>query len=545
MRLAFWLYEGTALHGISRVTNSMKGVHTVYHAPQGDDYITATYTMLERTPKFPGLTISVVRGRDLAQGVSRLPGTLQQVDNHYHPELTVIAPSCSTALLQEDLEQLAVQSGVDQSKLMVHALNPFRVTEHEAADSLFTALVKRFATAQEKTAEPTVNILGFTSLGFHLRANLTSLVRMLQTLGVRVNVVAPWGSSVDDLRRLPAAWLNIAPYQEIGQGAAGYLAETFGMATLDTAPIGVEPTTAWLRELISKINIVAEQQGASTITMPSLRAFSLDGQSAPSGVPWFARTADMESFSNKRAFVFGDATQTVGVVKFLRDELGMKIIGAGTYLSNHADWVRKELEGYLPGPLMVTDRFQDVARLIEEEMPDLVCGTQMERHSCRKLDVPCMVISPPTHIENHLLGYYPFFGFDGADVIADRVYVSCKLGLEKHLIDFFGDAGLAYDENGEAQPTVSAEASVASASAPEEGAAAEPVSGTVAPSPSAPVPSADGEMHWTDDAEAMLKKVPFFVRKKVRKNTENFARGIGEPVITLEVFRKAKESLGG
>lgn len=74
--------------------------------------------------------------------------------------------------------------------------------------------------------------------------------------------------------------------------------------------------------------------------------------------------------------------------------------------------------------------------MIEDELPDLVCGTQMERHSCRKLDIPCMVVSPPTHIENHLLGYYPFFGFDGADVIADRVYLSCKLGLEKHLIDF-------------------------------------------------------------------------------------------------------------
>ena len=57
MRLAFWLYEGTALHGNSRVTNSMKGVHTVYHAPQGDDYITATYSMLERTPDFPALTL--------------------------------------------------------------------------------------------------------------------------------------------------------------------------------------------------------------------------------------------------------------------------------------------------------------------------------------------------------------------------------------------------------------------------------------------------------------------------------------------------------
>ena len=544
MRLAFWLYEGTALHGISRVTNSMKGVHTVYHAPQGDDYITATYTMLERTPEFPGLSISVVRGRDLAQGVSRLPNTLQQVDNHYHPELTVIAPSCSTALLQEDLHQLAVHSGVPSEKLMVYALNPFRVAENEAADGLFTELVKRYATAQEKTATPSVNILGFTSLGFHLRANLTSLVRILQTLGIAVNVVAPWGSSIADLAKLPAAWLNIAPYREIGTNAAAYLEEQFAMPSLCDIPIGVNATLKWIESLLEKLNAMAATRGVAPIVMPPLKAFSLDGMSAPSGVPWFARTADMDSFSNKRAFVFGDATHTVGIVKFLRDELGMQICGAGTYLSQHADWMRKELEGYLPGALIVTDRFQDVASFIENEMPHLVCGTQMERHSCRKLDVPCMVICPPTHIENHLLGYYPFFGFAGADVIADRVYVSCKLGLEKHLIDFFGDAGLEYEEE-EASATSTSVAETSTPTMQAEATFRSSATTVEASSSPAPTISPDGDMVWTDDAEAMLKKVPFFVRKKVRKNTENFARGIGEPIITLEVFRKAKESLGG
>lgn len=522
MRLAFWLYEGTALYGISRVTNSMKGVHTVYHAPQGDDYITATYTMLERTPAFPDLSISVVRGRDLAQGVSRLPSTLQQVARHYDPELTVIAPSCSTALLQEDLRQLALHSGVPEEKLFVYALNPFRVSEHEAADGLFTELVKRYAEEREKTAEPSVNLLGLTSLGFHLRANLISLRRMLQTLGVTVNVVAPWGAGTGDLRRLPSAWLNIAPYRETGQRAAAYLGETFGMPAVYEAPLGVEPTCRWLEAVVRELNVIAEAKGAKPLAVPALRAFSLDGMSAPSGVPWFARTADMESFSGKKAFVFGDATHTVGVVKFLHDELGMQISGAGTYLEYHAEWVRKELEGYLPDELMVTDTFQDVAARIEEEMPDLVCGTQMERHSCRKLDVPCMVISPPTHIENHMLGYYPFFGFDGADVMADRVYVSCKLGLEKHLIDFFGDAGLEYEKNGSAFPE-----------------------SVQAPNGNNTEASGSGGMSWTDEAENMLKRVPFFVRKKVRKNTETFAFEQGESRITADVFRKAKESLGG
>ncbi|NTV67968.1 MAG: ferredoxin:protochlorophyllide reductase (ATP-dependent) subunit B [Chlorobaculum sp.] len=540
MRLAFWLYEGTALHGVSRVTNSMKGVHTVYHAPQGDDYITATYTMLERTPQFPKLSISVVRGQDLARGTSRLPGTVQQVEEYYKPELVVVAPSCSTALLQEDLGQMARSSGVDPSKIMVYAVNPFRVTENEAAEGLFTELVKRYAAECPKTEKPSVNLLGFTSLGFHLRSNLTSLRRMLQTLGIEVNVVAPWGAGIGDLARLPAAWLNIAPYREIGNQAAGYLSEKFGMPVITEAPIGVKATLRWLEAIIAEVNKIGATCGAAPVVMPELRKFSLDGQSAPSGVPWFARTADMESFSNKRAFVFGDATQVVGVTKFLKDELGMKIIGAGTYLPKQADWVREQLEGYLPGELMVTDKFQEVSAFIEEEMPELVCGTQMERHSCRKLDVPCMVISPPTHIENHLLGYYPFFGFDGADVIADRVYTSAKLGLEKHLIDFFGDAGLEYEE--EEPETLSAPAMSSNGTATAHAAEA---SSTAQAEADVAVAPATGEMSWTAEAEKMLGKVPFFVRKKVRKNTENYAREIGEPVITADVFRKAKEHLGG
>ena len=376
MRLAFWLYEGTALHGLSRVTNSMKNVHTVYHAPQGDDYITATYTMLERTPEFPALSISVVRGQDLARGVSRLPGTLQQVEENYHPEVIVVAPSCSTALLQEDLGQLSMHSGVDTGKILVHDVNPFRVQEHESAEGLFTELVKRYALEQSTTDKPSVNLLGFTSLGFHLRSDLISLRRILKTLGVEVNVVAPWGASIEDIRNLPAGWVNVVPYHEMGPGAAHHLREKFGMPSLQGIPMGVNPTLDWIRDLLELLNVIAAEKGLPSLEMPPLTDFSLDGLSAPSGVPWFARTADMESFSGKRAFVFGDATHTVGMVKFLKDELGMQIIGAGTYLGQHADWVRDQLEGYLPEPLMVTDKFQEVAKKIEDEMPELVCGTQ-------------------------------------------------------------------------------------------------------------------------------------------------------------------------
>jgi light-independent protochlorophyllide reductase subunit B len=148
-----------------------------------------------------------------------------------------------------------------------------------------------------------------------------------------------------------------------------------------------------------------------------------------------------------------------------------------------------------------------------------------------------MVIAPPTHIENHLLGYYPMLGFEGANVIADRVYTTTKLGLEKHLIDMFGDAGLDYEE--QAAPA----AAVQAVGATEE--PAPPVPAAAATEAANAPGNGEAVPPWAADAETMLKKIPFFVRGRVRKNTEKFAQEKGYTIITADVLRQAKEELGG
>ena len=45
---------------------------------------------------------------------------------------------------------------------------------------------------------------------------------------------------------------------------------------------------------------------------------------------------------------------------------------------------------------------------------------------------------------------------------------------------------------------------------------------------------------WGADAEKELRKIPFFVRGKARRNTELYARDKGLPVITLETLYDAK-----
>jgi light-independent protochlorophyllide reductase subunit B len=97
------------------------------------------------------------------------------------------------------------------------------------------------------------------------------------------------------------------------------------------------------------------------------------------------------------------------------------------------------------------------------------------------------------------------------------------MGLEEHLLGMFrGD----FEFNDEAAPS-------------HLGAAASAPAGTAAtPTPDeAPVTSGPA---WELAAEQELRKIPFFVRGKARRNTELFARERGMPVISLETLYEAK-----
>ncbi len=50
--------------------------------------------------------------------------------------------------------------------------------------------------------------------------------------------------------------------------------------------------------------------------------------------------------------------------------------------------------------------------------------------------------------------------------------------------------------------------------------------------------------HWTPEAEARLKEIPFFVRPAARKKIEKFAREREIAEITVEVYEQAKQKFG-
>ena len=59
-----------------------------------------------------------------------------------------------------------------------------------------------------------------------------------------------------------------------------------------------------------------------------------------------------------------------------------------------------------------------------------------------------------------------------------------------------------------------------------------------------PEPANQSACRWEVDAQTELKKVPFFVRGKARRNTELYARERGLETITVETLYDAKAHFG-
>ena len=67
------------------------------------------------------------------------------------------------------------------------------------------------------------------------------------------------------------------------------------------------------------------------------------------------------------------------------------------------------------------------------------------------------------------------------------------------------------------------------------------------PAPEAEIRTAPAAIEtdaWTSDAEKELRKIPFFVRGKARRNTERYARERGLGSISVETLYDAKAHFG-
>jgi light-independent protochlorophyllide reductase subunit B len=493
-----------------RVATGMTGLHYVLHAPQGDTYADLLFTMIERRNHRPPVTYTTFQARDLGSDTANLfKSACQDAYDRFKPEAILVGASCTAELIQDDPGGMAENMGLDVPVIALE-LPSYQIKEKYGADETLFQIVRALARPVEKTPQISCNLIGPTALGFRHRDDIDELSGLLSDMGVSVNVVAPMGSTPSDIKRLGAAHFNVLMYPETGETASRWMERDLGLPYTKVVPIGVGATRDFLNE-ISQIT------GLSPVVDDSrLR------------LPWYSASVDSTYLTGKRVFIFGDGTHAMTAARIARNEMGFEVVGIGCYNREMARPVRALAKSFGLEAL-ITDDYLEVERCIEALSPEMILGTQMERHIGKRLGIPCAVISAPVHVQDFPSRYSPQMGFEGANVIFDTWVHPLVMGLEEHLLHMFRDD---FEFNDEAGPSHHGGHATQRASSGD--------SVDIVPIENQKTQDAALEMVWLNDAEKELKKIPFFVRGKARRNTESYAIAQGVQKISVDTLYEAK-----
>ncbi len=513
MKLTVWTYEGPPHVGAMRVATAMKGLHYVLHAPQGDTYADLLFTMIERRDHRPPVSYTTFQARDLGADTANLFKTAcQDAVDRFDPQAIIVGASCTAELIQDDPGGMSETMGFDIPVIPLE-LPSYQRKEYFGADETFYQIVKALAAEPvARTERVTCNILGGTALGFRHRDDIREITGLLADMGVEVNVAAPLDATPADIARMPAAHFNVLLYPETGESAARWLEKTHGQPWTKVVPLGVGAT----RDFIAEV-----QDLAGTTAKPDESQLRL---------PWWSASVDSTYLTGKRVFLFGDATHVMTMARVACDEMGFEVAGLGCYNREFARPIRQLAKEYGVEAL-ITDDYLEVERTIEELAPEMILGTQMERHIGKRLGIPCAVISAPVHVQDFPARYSPVMGFEGANVLFDTLVHPLVMGLEEHLLAMFREDFEFHDAAGPSHHG-------GHSPKPLE----EAMAGQAASEPAAAEPGATGGdvVTWLADAERELKKIPFFVRGKARRNTETYAAERGVTEISVDTLYEAK-----
>lgn len=525
MELTLWTYEGPPHVGAMRIASSMEGVHYVLHAPQGDTYADLLFTMIERRGRRPPVTYTTFQARDLGGDTAELvKGHIKEAVDRFKPDALLVGESCTAELIQDQPGSLAKGMGLNLPIVNLE-LPAYSKKENWGAAETFYQLVRGLLKDQSQSAEetsptawktkgrrPRVNLLGPSLLGFRCRDDVVEIQKLLKKHDIEVNLVAPLGATPADLMRIPMADLNVCLYPEICESTCIWLERNFGMSYSRTVPIGVNATQDFLVELHELLGM----------TPPSP-----DELTHKSRLTWYSQSVDSNYLTGKRVFIFGDGTHAIAAARIADEELGFKVVGLGTYSREMARPVRNAAK-QLGLEALITNNYLEVEAAMTQAAPELVLGTQMERHSAKRLGVPCAVISSPIHVQDVPARYSPQMGWEGANVIFDDWVHPLMMGLEEHLIGMFRHDFEFVDGHQSHLGHKGGEQSQL-----------EDQLANLSLDPNENI-SADQTPIWTSDGKEELAKIPFFVRGKVRRNTETYARQAGCKSINSETLFDAK-----
>ena len=389
--------------------------------------------MIERRNERPPVTYTTFQARDLGGDTAELFKTAcRDAYERFQPDAMIVGSSCTAELIQDDAGGLARALNLP-IPVMPLDLPSYQKKENWGAAETFFQMVRTLAAktdsrraARPDGAKPRCNILG--PYRPRLSATATTWWRFRTPArrdGCRRECNRPPERHTETIcAACPTRTSTSFSTRRLLASPPPGWKSTYGQPQVRTVPIGLGATKEFIRE-------VAELAKCRSVPKPYRRSASRSA--------WWSRSVDSNYLTRKRVFVFGDATHAIAAARVASEEMGFEVVGLGCYNREFAREVREAAAEQYGLTALITDDYLEVERAIAEAQPELVLGTQMERHIAKRLRIACAVISAPSHVQDFPARYSPQMGFEGANVLFDTWVHPLVMGLEEHLLTMFRD----------------------------------------------------------------------------------------------------------
>jgi light-independent protochlorophyllide reductase B subunit len=364
------------LFGTIKAISNIKNSAIVVHGPKGCVYH-INYIMGMRGDKPSNVYSTCMDENDVIFGAEeKLKDAIEELDAELNPELLAVLSCCASSIIGEDVER-AVKDVATRATVIGIESGGFEGDYRTGYSETLKRLVDVLVQDPDNIDRAAVNLVGMLRGG----PDLKELKKVLALAGLRVNAVLTADATLQQIRDLGSAALNIVVCEATGREAAELLEQKFGMSYIvEEIPIGYEATKRFLAR-------VGDALGTS-VTLDHL-------------VP--KRNEEL-SLADRRVAVIGGPTRAVSMTRFL-GEIG---IAPKLVVVDFDSDTKEKLDGLLGEgcEVLIEPEQEKILEKLDEMRIDLIIGGMLEKPMALSLGLD--------HIDM-MHGSQKTLGFEGAD----------------------------------------------------------------------------------------------------------------------------------
>lgn len=250
-------------------------------------------------------------------GVKKLDSTIENALKVIDADLYVVLTGCIPEIVGDDTGEV-VSRYADSEKPVIYAPTAgFKGNNYKGHEQVIDAIVEQYLKKSETKQEGLINIwadVPYQDL-FWL-GNIRELEKLVSELGLTPNTIFGYKRGIDNINKIPEAQFNLLVSPWVGLSTMKKMERKLGIPYLHckTLPIGATETSKFLRE-VGKFAGVSEEKVESVIKEHEDYYYYL-----------IERYADLfleNRVINKQFTVVADAQYSLGITKFLVNDLGL------------------------------------------------------------------------------------------------------------------------------------------------------------------------------------------------------------------------------